>query len=69
MRGAAVNATGRMRRAIEDELRYLARQDEEGESARRKDLRSSEEFWRVSAHLKAEDPFKAAAWLLKAISG
>ncbi len=64
-----MNATGRMWRAIEDELRYLARQDEEGESARKKELRSSEESWRVSAHLKAEEPFRVVAWLLNAISG
>ncbi len=50
-----------MRRAFEDELRYLARQDEEGESARRKELRSSEESWLVSARLKAENPFRAVA--------
>ncbi len=55
--------------AIQDTLWYLARRGEEGGSARRKDLRSSEEFWRVSAHRKAEDPFKAVAWSLNAIRG
>ncbi len=64
-----MNATGRMWRAIEDEVRYLARQDEERESARKKELRSSEESWRVSARLKAEDPFRAVAWSLSAIRG
>ncbi len=64
-----MNATGRMRRTFEDELRYLARQDEEGESARRKEMRSSEESWLVSARLKAEDPFRAVAWSLNAICG
>ncbi len=63
-----MNATGRMRRAIEDELRYLVRQDEEGESARKKELRCSKEFWCGPVHPKAEDPFRAVAWLLNAIS-
>ncbi|MCP4243402.1 MAG: hypothetical protein GY772_22840 [bacterium] len=48
-----MNATARMRRAIGDELRYLARQDEEDESARKKELRSPEEFFDVSVHAKA----------------
>ncbi len=39
--------------AAGDELRYLAHQQKGGETARKKDLGGSEEFFDVSVHAKA----------------
>ncbi len=63
-----MNATDVMRRVIEDQPSYIARQEEKGESARMEELRISEEFCGVSMHPMAEDPFGVVASLLHAIS-